>query len=127
MSVRHLSLGVVTRLFSLTDLMFSVYDWVGSLHDSPKYFQLCKYSGGCVSPQESISCADKCMLTMVECDHPVVFSSDEQEVIPKGFGPFLSSSLIGDSINMDPIPTECPTTIVVDDEDEMGSNCDIAT
>jgi hypothetical protein len=122
-SVRHLSLGVVTCLFALTDLMFSVYDWVGSLHSSPKYFQLFKYSGGCVSPQESISCADKCMLTMVECDHPVVFSSDEEDVIPKGFGPLLSSSFIDNAISMDPISTECPAVIMVDDDkDEMKSN-----
>ena len=122
-SVRHLSLGVVTRLFALTDLMFSVYDWVGSLHNSPKYFELRKYSGGCVSPQESVSIADKCMLTMVAYDHPVAFSSDEEEVIPKGFGPLFSSSCIGDAINNDPIPTECPATIMVDhNDDEIESN-----
>ncbi|XP_028409542.1 uncharacterized protein LOC114532163 [Dendronephthya gigantea] len=121
-SVRHLSLGVVTRLFSLTDMMFSVYDWIGSLHKSPKYFQLCNYSGGCLSPQESVKIADRCMLVMVESEYPVPFSPDE-ELIPKGFGP-LSSSPPGNAIVIDPIPEKCPTTIMVDDESDIEGHCD---
>jgi hypothetical protein len=116
-SVRHPSLGVVTRLFSLSDLMFCVYDWIGSLHKSPKYFQLCKYSGGWIHPENSVQCADKCMLVMVECDDPVVFSSDE-ELIPRGFGPLISSPSPPFPKIIDPIPEECPTTIMVDDEDD---------
>jgi hypothetical protein len=53
----------------------------------------------------------------------VVFSSDEEDVIPKGFGPLLSSSFIDNAISMDPISTECPAVIMVDDDkDEMKSN-----
>ena len=43
-SVPHVTRGIVTRLFSDTYLMCSVYDWIGSLDGSPKYFQLRKYT-----------------------------------------------------------------------------------
>ncbi|CAB4007917.1 Hypothetical predicted protein [Paramuricea clavata] len=36
--VRHLSLGVLTRMFSLDDSVYSIYDWTGSLPDSPEHF-----------------------------------------------------------------------------------------
>ena len=37
-SVRHLSLGVLTRMFSQDDCAYSIYDWIGSLEDSPLHF-----------------------------------------------------------------------------------------
>ena len=121
-SVRHLSLGVVTRMFSLEDFMFSVYDWIGSLQNSPKYFNLCGYSGGCLSPSESVKAADKCMLIMVENDLPVVFSPNNCEVIPKGFGPLSSKAGLEDAVTLDPISERCPLNIMEDDAKEE-ENC----
>ena len=73
-SVRHLSLGVLTRMLSLDDSMYSIYDWIGSFTESPQNFQLCTYSGECVSPSDSVKSVDKCMLVMVTRMEPVAFS-----------------------------------------------------
>ena len=39
-SVRHTSFGLVRRLFDKESLMVDVYNWVGSLCQNPKYFEL---------------------------------------------------------------------------------------
>lgn len=40
--VRHTSLGIVTRRFPVDAAMWNVYDWIGSLSCTPKYFSLAK-------------------------------------------------------------------------------------
>ena len=39
-SVRHVSFGLIRRLFDRESLMIDVYNWVGSLSPKPKYFEL---------------------------------------------------------------------------------------
>lgn len=76
-SVRQLSLGVLTRMFSQGDCAYSIYDWISSLEDSPLHFQLCTYSGQYVSPSDNVKSVDKSMLVMVPSIEPVAFSPHE--------------------------------------------------
>ena len=46
-SVRHIHLGVVTRRFPSSGTMCGVYDWIGSLSQTPKYFRLTKMPISC--------------------------------------------------------------------------------
>lgn len=107
-SVRHLSLGVLTRMFSLNDCAYSIYDWIGSLTDSPQHFQLCTYSGQCVSPSDNVKSVDKCMLVMVPSMDPVPFSPNET-VSLRGFG----SRWV-----VDPITDCVPRNIMQEDDEE---------
>lgn len=105
-SVRHLSLGVLTRMFSLDDSVYSIYDWIGSLPDSPEHFQLCTYFGDCVSPSESVKSVDKCMLVMIPSIEPVIFSPNET-VSLRGFGP---------QGVLDSITEHCPNNFMQEDD-----------
>lgn len=107
-SVRHLSLGVLTRMFSLDDCAYSIYDWIGWLTDSPQHFQLCTYSGQCVSPSDNVKSVDKCMLVMVPSMDPVPFSPNET-VSLRGFG----SRWV-----VDPITDCVPRNIMQEDDEE---------
>jgi hypothetical protein len=71
--------------FSLHDSVYSIYDWIGSLPDSPEHFQLCTYSGDCVSPNESVNSVDKCMLVMVPSIDPVIPEPTARVLIPPGY------------------------------------------
>ena len=111
-SVRHLSLGALTRMFSLDDCAYSIYDWIGSLTDSPQHFQLCTYSGQCVSPSENIKSFDKCMLVMVPSMDPIAFSPNET-VSLRGFG---------SRWEIDPITDYVPCNIMQQDDEEKHDN-----
>ena len=50
-SVRHIYLGVVTRRFPSSGTMCGVYDWIGSLSQTPKYFRLTKMPISCCCTQ----------------------------------------------------------------------------
>ena len=111
-SVRHLSLGVLAHMFSLDDCAYSIYDWIGSLTDSPQHFELCTYSGQCMSPSDNIKSVDKCMLVMVPSMDPVAFSPNET-VSLKGFG---------SRWEIDPISDYVPCNIMQEDDEEKHDN-----
>ena len=111
-SVRHLSLGVLTRMFSENDYAYSIYDWIGSLTDSPQHFQLCTYSGQCMSPSDNVKSVHKCMLVMVPSVDPVPFSPNET-VSLRGFG---------SRWDLDPITDHVPCKIMQDDDEEKHDN-----
>ena len=70
MSVRHLSFGLIRRLFDRESLMINVYNWVGSLSPKPKYFELRNLPNYVVSKTETAEhCKD--VLHMYEIDAPV--------------------------------------------------------
>ena len=79
-NVRHLTRGIITRAFRPDCKVSSVYDWIGSLDDSPLYFAL-------LSPTSQILLQDECVkdigkqytLCMSERDYAVV--PDEGEDI----------------------------------------------
>ena len=50
-SVRHIYLGVVTCRFPSSGTMCGVYDWIGSLSQTPKYFRLTKMPISCCCTQ----------------------------------------------------------------------------
>ena len=128
-SVRHLSLGVLTRRFSLDDFVYSIYDWIGSFPDSPEHFQLCTYSGDCLSPSDGVKSVDKCMLVMVPSMEPVIFSPHET-VSLRGFGPAARNSLksVPDGFILESVSEHCPPNFMQnDDEEESNGNQDEQT
>ena len=60
-SVRHVTLGVISRRFPRSCQISSLYDWVGSLSRYPAYFNLS-------SSTSSITLVDRTLLNMAECD-----------------------------------------------------------
>ena len=113
-SVRHLSLGVLTHMFLQDDCAYSIYDWIGSLEDSPLHFQLCTYSGQYVSPSDKVKSVDKSILVMVPSIDPVAFSPNET-VSLRGF----ASHWV-----VDPITDYVPHNIMEDDEEKYGDDLD---
>ena len=80
LSVRHLHLGVLTRAFFTTNTISAVYDWVGSLSKTPKHFILSKVPTVPIYPDESVTVADKEVLTMTEEESAIPLSRDETEI-----------------------------------------------
>ena len=69
-SVRHVSRGLIHRLFERESLMMDVYNWVGSLSPKPKYFELRNLPSYAVSKTETVEhCKD--VLHMYAIDAPV--------------------------------------------------------
>ena len=69
-SVRHVSRGLIHRLFERESLMMDVYNWVGSLSPEPKYFELRNLPNYVVSKTETVEhCKD--VLHMYAIDAPV--------------------------------------------------------
>ena len=69
-SVRHVSRGLIRRLFERESLMMDVYNWVGSLSPEPKYFELRNLPNYVVSKTETVEhCKD--VLHMYAIDGPV--------------------------------------------------------
>jgi hypothetical protein len=77
--VRHISLGPLTRRFSPTDRMESVFDWIGSVSPEPECFSLCLPYGPPLSKNELVSIADRQTLSMVETT--ILNESDEEGLI----------------------------------------------
>ena len=60
--------------------MCSVYDWIGSLSQTPKYFRLTKMPNIILYPDVNVAEADKELLSMVEDSVPLPLAADEHEV-----------------------------------------------
>ena len=56
-SVRHPSLGIISRAFHHCSSMTAVYDWVSSLSLMPEYFRLCLFDRKCLLPSEPVQVA----------------------------------------------------------------------
>ena len=86
-SVRHPSMGSVSRWFLRRERMLVVYDWCGSLSLEPEFFGL--YTAvpkTFVSPCEQVTSVAGAVLYVEEQSAPVSLSNDELEVSLKGFG-----------------------------------------
>ena len=79
-SVRHTSLGVVTRAFDPDGSIQGIYDWVGSLCRVPEHFRLIRFPSTTLYPDQKIECVKNTILNMTVETDPVPFSIDEVEV-----------------------------------------------
>ena len=68
-SVRHVDLGVLTRSFPSSATMSAVYHWIGSLCVTPKHFRLTKMPNFTLYADESVSVADRELLSTLETFH----------------------------------------------------------
>lgn len=78
--VRHPSLGRIVRRFLDTSKMEEVYDWVGSLCITPRYFSLSIYPGDPIYPSENVEHIAGHVLSMVEEKSPLPLSRDDSVV-----------------------------------------------
>ena len=85
-SVRHVALGVQTRRFPNSCAMTcsAIYDWIGSLSLTPKYFTLSSFNEPIINPASPIELVDRMMLAMAECPEGPVYP--DEEVVFQGFG-----------------------------------------
>ena len=86
-SIRHPTLGAVSRSFLRGGSMLAVYDWCGSLSLEPEFFGL--YTAlprRFISPCEAVTSVEGTMLYVEEQTCPVSLSNDELEVSLRGFG-----------------------------------------
>ena len=80
-SVHHLSLGVVSRMFPNNMTMAQVYDWIGSLQLVPEYFRLVyPVSEHVLLPENPVTEAAKCLLNMCESEEPLSLIHDDPEI-----------------------------------------------
>ena len=76
-SVRHVTLGVITRKFPKSGHVGTVYDWVGSLSLTPEYFTLSMVSSMDLNPALPIETVDQATLSMHECDESPPFPDEK--------------------------------------------------
>ena len=81
-SVRHINLGTKSRLFSSSSLFSVVYDWIGSLSNSPEFFQIKDHKGITVQPDSIIISGT---YNMVRTETAPLLISDG-EISFQGFG-----------------------------------------
>ena len=98
-SIRHPSLGAVSRYFAKRETMLAVYDWCGSLSLEPEFFGLyTTLPKTCVSPCLPVDSVAGAMLYVEEQSVPTSLSNDELEVSIRGFGlPHLDPIFEGDN------------------------------
>lgn len=94
--VRHTSLGIVTRRFPVDAAMWNVYDWIGSLSCTPKYFSLSKEPKVPISPAEGVQISHSHLLTMTVEDDPLPLIEDDGEVAFHGY--HLGDETLGDTL-----------------------------
>lgn len=75
-SVRHITLGVITRKFPKSGHVGTVYDWVGSLSLTPEYFTLSMVGNMDLDPALPIETVDQTTLLMHECDKSPPFPDE---------------------------------------------------
>lgn len=83
-SVRHVTLGVITRKFPKSGHVGTVYDWVESLSLTPEYFTLSMVGNMDLNPALPIETVDQKTLSMHECDESPPFP--DETVCFHGFG-----------------------------------------
>lgn len=94
-SIRHTSLGVVSRAFPIDSYISSVYDWIGSLCLMPEHFVLKMRNAHEVSPLQPVLAFDKMVLNMCETPNSSPPYPD-QDVSFLGFGQETPSNLLAD-------------------------------
>mgnify|MGYP002803975490 FL=1 len=99
-SVRHVTLGVVSRRFSRSCLISSLYDWIGSLSSYPVHFNLSSPGISKLHPTSSITLVDRALVSMAECD-------DEETTFPDEFSNEFTVSHVTETI---------PDLLLEDDE-----------
>ena len=73
-SVRHCTLGVVSRVFDPEGSMQGIYDWIGSLSKTPEHFLLVTFPSTTLYPDEKV------VINMTETTEPVTLFKDEEDV-----------------------------------------------
>ena len=111
-SVRHITLGVITRKFPKSGYVGTVYDWVGSLSLTPEYFTLSMVGSMDLNPALPIETVDQATLCMHECEEGPPFP--DETVCFHGFGaPFKIPS----EDNMwEPVSEKPPLVLLEEDE-----------
>ena len=111
-SVRHITLGVITRKFPKSGHIGTVYDWVGSLSLTPKYFTLSMVGSMDLDPALPIETVDQATLSMLDCDESPPFP--DETVCFHGFG---APSEIPSEDNMwEPVSEKPPLVLLEEDE-----------
>ena len=111
-SVRHITLGVITRKFRKSGHIGTVYDWVGSLSLTPKYFTLSMVGSMDLDPALPIETVDQATLSMLDCDESPPFP--DETVCFHGFG---APSEIPSEDNMwEPVSEKPPLVLLEEDE-----------
>ena len=88
--VRHLTLGNKVRLFREGVLFQAVYDWIGSINQTPEFFQLKDHKGITISPDQLIQSGT---FNMLACSSPVNMS-------PNGTVAFLGFGTKNTTLNI---------------------------
>ena len=97
-SIRHPSLGAVSRSFVKRETMLAVYDWCGSLSLEPEFFGLyTTLPKTCASPCLPADSVAGAMLYIEDQSVPMSLSIDELKVSIRGLGlPHLDPIFEGD-------------------------------
>lgn len=98
-SIRHITLGIVTRPFAIDNYVSAIYDWVGSLSLTPEHFVLKMHNTEEVSPLQPVISFDKMVLNMSEALESPEFP--DQDVCFLGYGSTNPSSSTNPSQNDD--------------------------
>lgn len=94
--VRHITRGVVSRMFFKNATLAQVYDWVGSIQIVPEYFRLTTpISGKLLLPENPITEAAKCVLNMCETEDALSLVHDDSEINAIGY----AQTVFGDNIS----------------------------
>ena len=75
-SVRHVTLGVISRRFPRSCQISSLYDWVGSLSRYPAHFNLSSSGISNLHSTSSITLVDRALINMAECDEGTTFPDE---------------------------------------------------
>ena len=79
-SVRHVSLGLQVRRFSMSNRVSSIYDWVGSLSRQPRSFKLSTCDIAYLDPSMPVTVVDKTLVRMAEItETPMIILSPGYE------------------------------------------------
>ena len=129
--VRHTILGPVTRKFKKNSTMNMVYDWVGSLNLTPKYFtfSVCTSPTVPIYPDQNIEPFAETVLAMLEQDKPLPLSGSDQEVsfyegqnYPEQLEETIVErrSLVEGNNDLFPISVEPPNVLLAGEELVLG-------
>ena len=111
-SVRHVTLGVITCKFPKSGHVGTVYDWVGSLSLTPEYFALSIVGTMDLNPALPIETADQATLSMHECDQSPPFPDETVR-----FHGFRAPTDIPSEDNMwEPVSEKPPLVLLEQDE-----------
>ena len=88
--VRHVTMGLCSRRFSLDCNMVAVYDWAGALSPDIENFTLCDPFGLVLLPGSQL--VDRSTVSMVEVFHTPSLSETDSDIQFLGFGDTSTSS-----------------------------------